>query len=328
MLAFIAPFLAFSVAYGVTRWTLVSGVARAVLDYPSPRSLHTVPVPRTGGLAILAGTISGWLLLPLATFLSFLIPVVFLLIISFIDDLLEISVVWRLMSHFVAAGFFCWVALPSLGGYWITGFVIVSVVWVINLYNFMDGADGLATGMTLFGFSVYGLAAWLAGGHNFALLNFSLAFAALAFLPFNFFPAKVFMGDAGSIPLGFLAAAMGLVGWQRDYWPLWFPLLVFSPFIVDATVTLLKRVGRRELIWQPHREHYYQRLVQMGYGHRNTALLAYGLMMAIDVSALWGTTRTDREPWLLLALWVGVYFIVMRRVDLKWQRYLQRQANS
>lgn len=327
-LIFMPPFLAFSVAYGMTRWMLASGVARVALDNPSHRSLHEVPVPRTGGLAILAGVIGGWFLLPFANFLPFLVPAVFLLIISFIDDLLGLPVTWRLAAHFIAAAGFFWIALFPLESYWEAGLVIICTVWLINLYNFMDGADGLAAGMTLFGFGAYGLAAWLAGDQNFALLNFSLAFAAVAFLRFNFFPAKVFMGDAGAIPLGFFAAAIGLTGWQRDYWPLWFPFLIFSPFIVDATATLIRRAGRRERVWQAHREHYYQRLVQMGYGHRNTALLEYGLMAAINASALWGVAQADTEQWLLLALWAGIYSIVMRIVDVKWKHYSQQRANS
>jgi hypothetical protein len=96
------------------------------------------------------------------------------------------------------------------------------------------------------------------------------------FLLLNFSPARVFMGDAGSVPLGFLAGGIGIAGWRTVSWPAWFPLLVFSPFVVDASVTLARRMFmRRERFWHPHREHYYQRLVRMGWSHRRLALTEY-----------------------------------------------------
>jgi UDP-N-acetylmuramyl pentapeptide phosphotransferase/UDP-N-acetylglucosamine-1-phosphate transferase len=103
-----------------------------------------------------------------------------------------------------------------------------------------------------------------------------VAAAAAGFLCFNFHPARIFMGDVGSVPLGFTAGALGLVGWRSGAWPLWFPLLVFAPFILDATVTLLRRALRGEKVWQAHRSHYYQRMVQMGLGHRGRPCVPTG----------------------------------------------------
>ena len=146
----------------------------------------------------------------------------------------------------------------------------LAVAWITNLYNFMDGSDGLAGGMSVAGFGAYSIAAWLAGDAATGALCAAISGASVAFLLHNFYPARIFMGDVGSIPLGFLAAALGIVGWRNDAWPLWFPLLVFGPFIGDATVTFFKRVARRERVWRAHREHYYQRMVRMGFGHRGT----------------------------------------------------------
>src|SRR5262245_1457719 len=150
----------------------------------------------------------------------------------------------------------------------------------------MDRSDGLAGGMAVFGFSFYAVAAWLAGSTEFALVNLSIAAAAGAFLVFNFHPARIFLGDAGSVPLGFLAAALGLIGWLQRDWTGWFPILVFSPFIMDASVTLARRLLRREKVWQAHRDHYYQRLVRLGWGHGRTALAEYAVMFASGVAAL------------------------------------------
>ena len=163
----------------------------------------------------------------------------------------------------------------------------------------MDGSDGLAGGMALIGFGAYAVAAQLAGDQPLAVLSLALCAASAAFLLYNFHPARIFMGDVGSVPLGFLAGALGLAGWANDVWPLWFPLLVFAPFMCDATLTLLKRLLRRERVWQAHREHYYQRLVRMGFGHRGTAWIEYAAMLGCALAAL---AARAAEPWVQAAI--------------------------
>jgi UDP-GlcNAc:undecaprenyl-phosphate GlcNAc-1-phosphate transferase len=138
---------------------------------------------------------------------------------------------------------------------------------------------------------------------------------------YNFHPARVFMGDAGSIPLGFLAAAIGLSGWWSADWPLWFPIMVFSPFIVDATLTLIRRQLRGEKIWQAHRSHYYQRLVQMGWGHRKVALFEYGLMLLAGVSALCLLGQPAMAQSTGLMLWLLVYAVMAVKIDRMWAMF-------
>jgi UDP-N-acetylmuramyl pentapeptide phosphotransferase/UDP-N-acetylglucosamine-1-phosphate transferase len=150
----------------------------------------------------------------------------------------------------------------------------------------MDGSDGLAGGMTAIGFSAYAIAAWLGGMIGLSLLSFSIATAAAGFLIFNFPPARIFMGDVGSIPLGFLAGAIGATGWQQGLWPFWFPVMAFAPFIVDASVTLMRRLLRGQRVWQAHRQHYYQRLILSGWSHRKTAASEYALMLACSSAGL------------------------------------------
>ena len=206
--------------------------------------------------------------------------------------------------------------------------VLLFIVWMTNLYNFMDGSDGLAGGMALFGFSFYGIAGLMHEDETFAMMNFSVGAAALGFLYHNFYPAKIFMGDAGSIPLGFLAAAFGVWGWQQGYWPFWFPILVFSPFVADATLTLLKRARRGEKLAQAHRSHYYQRLVQMGWGHRNTAIAEYLLMFLAGASALWGIGLDVQWQGSLLAWWGMIYLGLTMWVDRRWRRYMAMKENG
>ena len=244
-----------------------------------------------------------------------------LMLVSLMDDIYGLPVKWRFLAHGVAAALFLGIALAPGQGLAGMAMLFVAMVWMINLYNFMDGSDGLAGGMALIGFGFYGLVAHLHGNGALSLASGSVAASALAVLWVNFHPAKVFMGDAGSIPLGFLAAALGIIGGREGVWPAWFPVMVFSPFILDASVTLLKRLVRGEKVWQAHREHYYQRLVQMGWGHRNTALLEYGLMSVAGISAWWMLTL-EILPRIVLALaWLTVCFALMRAVDKHWAAF-------
>jgi len=206
--------------------------------------------------------------------------------ISFLDDLVGLPIVGRLIMHcVVASGFVAGLLFSQVGLVWVS-IAIVAVVWMTNLYNFMDGMDGLAGGMAVFGFGFLAIASWFADNTSLALVNASIAAAAGAFLLFNFPPARIFLGDAGSTTFGFLAAGLGLIGWHAGAWSIWFPVLVFSPFIVDATVTLVRRVFQGERFWRAHRAHYYQRLVLSGWSHRKTALVEYGVMFSCGIGAL------------------------------------------
>jgi len=289
------------------------------LDRPNERSLHETPKPRVGGLGIVAGVVLAFLLIraePLAALAAGLA------VVSFIDDQRHVPIALRFGAHALAAIIFVLVLDPDVHPLW-QAVLVLAVVWMTNLYNFMDGSDGLAGGMALFGFGAYALGAWLSGDAVMSVATGAIAAAALTFLAFNFPPAKVFMGDAGSIPLGFLAAALGLIGWHAGNWPLWFPVLVFSPFIVDATLTLARRVLRGERFWLAHRTHYYQRLVQLGWGHRNTALAEYALMAVCGAGALWSLGQAAAAQLWLAAGAALVYVVLAVLVDLAWRRHAE-----
>ena len=287
-------------------------------DIPNDRSLHTEPIPRTGGIALMAGILSGWMLMIKFWTWWIVIPALGLFVLSLVDDMRSLSPRTRLIVHFAAA----MIVLVGAGIdlFWFVP-VLLYIVWMTNLYNFMDGSDGLAGGMALFGFSFYGIAGLVNNDTNFAMMNFSVGAASLGFLYHNFHPAKIFLGDSGSIPLGFLSASFGVWGWHMGYWPFWFPILVFSPFVADATFTLFKRILRKERLSQAHRRHYYQRLVQMGWGHRNTALVEYFLMLLSGASALWGINLDVQEQANLLAWWGAIYLGLTMWVDRSWNRY-------
>jgi UDP-N-acetylmuramyl pentapeptide phosphotransferase/UDP-N-acetylglucosamine-1-phosphate transferase len=314
----LAPLAAFFVALVVSRLLLTPPGRRIALDTPNERSLHGRPVPRSGGLAIGAGIgvacALAWPGMGAALLLATVLAAV-----SLIDDVMGLRTAWRLGAHLAAAAAFLTLELPSPG---VAPFAVLALAlaWTANLYNFMDGSDGLAGGMGVFGFGAYACAAWLAGDAQLAALCASIAAACAGFLVFNWHPARLFMGDVGSVPLGFLAGALGLAGWSRGLWPLWFPILVFAPFMCDATLTLLKRALRRERLWQAHRDHYYQRLVRLGFGHRRTALIEYAAMAGCAALALLVFREPAPVQGIALALAAIALSGIAAWIDLRWAR--------
>ena len=288
------------------------------IDQPNERSLHTTVTPRTGGLAIMFGTLLTWLFIGV-TYEWIILPLA-LVTISLIDDIRGLKARWRFLAQF----FVCTVFLalhPHHIAVWMMPIVLLAMVWMVNLYNFMDGSDGLAGGMAVIGFGAYAVAAYLGGYPDLFVVCATISSACLAFLIFNFHPAKIFMGDSGSIPLGFLAAALGIWGWQQALWPIWFPMLVFSPFIMDATMTLMKRLLRREKVWLAHKSHYYQRLVQMGWGHRTTAITHYILMLFASTSAIVAMQYWADWVLVVLGVWLLIYIVLMVLIDIAWSRH-------
>ncbi len=300
-----------------------------ILDYSNARSLHRQPTPRTGGLAVLCGIFSGgvWLAvsapelnLVLSALLMGLMP---LAAVSFQDDRVGVAARWRLLIHLWAAGSlltagfaFEHIELPGLlltiPDFIAVPLTLLFTVWMINLYNFMDGMDGFAGGMAVIGF---GTLAWLGQADaGFAAVCLIAAAASGGFLVWNFPPSRIFLGDVGSTTLGFLAAGCSLWGGKAGLFPFWVALLAFSPFIVDASVTLLRRLWRGEKIWEAHRSHYYQRLVLLGWGHRRTVLAEYALMLACAGSAIAAIRWSPVAQWALIILWILLYALLMTGV--------------
>ena len=317
--------VAFAVAFIAVR-VLLSRFGRFALDAPNARSLHEHPVPRTGGIALLLGAAGALafgaleLWLPLAIALA-------LAAVSLADDMRGLPGSVRLFAHLTAAGFLVWHLLSPMNPFPMLALAI-AVAWITNLYNFMDGSDGLAGGMALIGFGTYALAAVLDGHLPLATLCLALAGAAAGFLVHNFHPARIFLGDVGSIPVGFLAGALGVLGWRDDVWPLWFPLLVFGPFIADATVTLLKRLARRERVWRAHRDHYYQRMVRMGLGHRGTALAGYAMMLLCAVAALLGRAQPPALQAAAFGLASAALGALALWVEWRWARHTRGEEGA
>jgi UDP-N-acetylmuramyl pentapeptide phosphotransferase/UDP-N-acetylglucosamine-1-phosphate transferase len=316
MIAF-AVLAAFAVCWLTLAW-LLRREGRMPMDHPNERSLHATPTPRIGGIGIMAGVAVASLVLADSDLLPVMLGAFALAGVSLADDLRGLPVRVRFLAHFVAASG-CLFALGLTGWALLAG--TLAAVWMTNLYNFMDGSDGLAGGMAAIGFGALAGAAWLGGAPGLAAFSAAIAAAALAFLRFNFPPARLFMGDAGSIPLGFLAATLGILGIQQDLWHWSLPLLIFSPFIVDASVTLARRALRGEKVWRAHRDHYYQRLVRMGYSHRRLAGIAYALMGVVALSGL-SLGALPEASWGILLGWVIFYTWAMHAIDRRWEAHI------
>jgi UDP-N-acetylmuramyl pentapeptide phosphotransferase/UDP-N-acetylglucosamine-1-phosphate transferase len=314
----VASVVSFVVAFIAIR-VLLSRFGHLALDRPNERSLHEKPIPRTAGIAVLLGGALSLAFGAAELWAAFSLAGV-LAAVSIADDMRGLPAWSRLLAHALAASVLVWYVLSPMDLVPMA-VLIVAVVWITNLFNFMDGSDGLAGGMALIGFGAFGAAAWLAGERGVAAGCLALAGASAAFLLHNFHPARIFLGDVGAVPLGFLAAGLGLIGWRDDLWPLSFVALVFALFIGDATVTLVRRLLRRERVWQAHRDHYYQRMVRMGLGHRRTAWLAYAAMLVCAAAALVGRVQ---PPAVQAGIFAGVTVLLAAFaiwVDLRWARF-------
>lgn len=311
----LVPAITALVSFGVIAWLLRFGRPNLALDQPNERSLHTRPIPRVGGLGITAGSVLALVAaeLPLIALLA-----AALAWLSFTDDRRGLPVRVRFVAHTGASAILLWFSLIDGGSYWLL-LMVPLLVWMTNLFNFMDGSDGLAGGMAIFGFGTFAIGSTLSGDASMAVASLGIAAAGAGFLVFNFPPARVFMGDAGSIPLGFLAGGLGFLGWIRGAWPFWFPVVVFSPFVVDASVTLLRRLLRGERIWEPHRTHYYQRLVQLGWGHRRTAVAEYALMAVCGLTALGARAASATAGAGMIGALAAVYVVLAWQIDRAWR---------
>lgn len=323
-----AFFISIALSVGFVMLLLRSPFANWSLDRANHRSLHLHPTPRVGGIAmLLAVAMAMAIILPTGLPVNALLLAAALSFVSFFDDKYNLSVALRIVVHFTASIFAAFGALCNATSEiaWLTSntlliaAIVVSIVWVTNLFNFMDGANGLAGGMAFFGFGGYAIAAATAQGQGqgdpIAIASVAITGAALGFLFFNFPRAKIFLGDTGSVPLGFLAIVLGIHGYVQGLWDWWFGLLVFSIFIVDATITLIKRLLRGEKIWIAHRDHYYQRLILAGWSHRKTVTSYYFVMLASTISAL--AAQNSRFLYPIAGIWVITYASLI--IYLEWR---------
>lgn len=265
---------------------------RRVLDIPNQRSSHFVPTPRGGGLMVVPAVLVPVAFLSLqgagpAAAGAMIALGLSLLVLSWIDDRRGLSFHLRLCVHLGVAS----LGLAAMGGerlvfqgllpFWPDRVLaVLAWGWFINLYNFMDGIDGITGVETL---AVAGGLLLLPGEH---LVPAAIAGASLGFLAWNWHPARIFLGDSGSVPLGFLLGWLLLDLAMAGQWA---PALILPAYyLADATLTLARRALRGEKIWQAHREHFYQKAVQAGASHAHVAtiILAADIVLVVVAVAL------------------------------------------
>jgi UDP-N-acetylmuramyl pentapeptide phosphotransferase/UDP-N-acetylglucosamine-1-phosphate transferase len=278
---------------------------RAILDLPNARSSHTVPTPRGGGWGVMIALAPFWLWATWKTGrladpaeIALAAGAVGLMAVSWIDDRRGLGPATRFGVQLLA-GAAVMALLPrdlSLTAGLLPMpldrvLALLGWLWFVNLFNFMDGIDGLAGGSA----AAMGLGVMLVSLRHGpseleAFRGAMIAAVAVGFLAWNWQPARIFMGDVGSIPLGYLLGyELIRLAMDRGQIP---ALIIALYYLADATITLARRALRGERVWEAHREHYYQRATQLGRGHGRTAGTAILVQLALAVFAwlavLWG----------------------------------------
>lgn len=270
------------------RWL---AIRRNVIDVPNDRSSHRVPTPRGGGMAIALVSLTGvallWLFgeLPFWVLLGFCVPGTAIAVVGLLDDVMQLSASIRLVVHVMACAIGLW-TLPALDFAGLPAgllpmallmpVLLFALVWSVNLYNFMDGIDGIAALEAVFIGLMIAVLSHRADVSTSEMPAIIMAGAAAGFLIVNWPPAKIFMGDAGSGFLGYGLCFLGLAVAHAGV-NIWAFLIVVGAFVSDATVTLVRRLLRGEAILKPHRSHAYQKLTDR-FGRHLPVTLLYALV--------------------------------------------------
>ncbi len=294
-----------------------------IIDKPNERSSHTVPTPRGGGLAIVVVWFIGLILSYLNNYvgkeLFFALASGFILaLVSFLDDLFDLSPKVRLLAQALSA----FGALYFLGGVqlfpgdnsilYVFGNLIffVGIIWFINLYNFLDGIDAYAAQEAIV--VSIGLIIFV-GTPMLGILIASVS----GFLVWNWPKAKIFMGDVGSTQLGFIIVVLGLYHHQSGEMELWYWLALTALFWFDASITLWRRWRNKEKLSQAHKKHAYQRIVQSGFSHQKTSLFAILLNLLfiaiIYLNHLFLPTLSVISLFLVIIICSFVYVLIERK---------------
>jgi len=312
----------FAVSFAGTGMILRLLRKRAILDHPNERSSHSMPTPKGAGLAVIPMIAAIWMGIswqgPYSEITQIVIAAALgLAVLSWVDDLKGLSPLFRLLGQAAAVAFVLMSissGKPYFGGL-LPGFadpLAAGLIWLwfVNLFNFMDGIDGIAgveaTAIGI-GLALVGLVMDLSG--PFSIYGLALAATALGFLCWNWHPAKIFLGDVGSVPLGFLLGWLLLGLMQEGLWAA--ALILPLYYFLDATITLLRRAYRGEKVWRAHRDHFYQQAVKRGLSHSRVVmhvLWVDGILIVLAIFASAGWTWVSLIGALGLVFWL-LYFL-------------------
>ncbi len=288
-------------------------IKKSIVDIPNSRSSHTIPTPRGGGLAIILTFYLGVsyfyyldeISLKLFLLLLSSLPIV---IISLIDDLITLSSKIRMLIQVLCSIFAVYILggvnsidfiLFEVNGWWVNIFVVLAIVWITNLYNFLDGIDGYSSSQAI----VAGLGIFLILNNSVGLI---IAVCSLGFLFFNWPKASIFMGDVGSASLGYIFAVLCFYDTSNGNIYVW--LILLSLFWFDATLTLIRRFRNAEELTVAHKKHAYQRLVQAGFSHKQVTICLIGINVMFII--LLKLMPIYTYPYLFLVIIVLLFFLV------------------
>ncbi len=272
-----------------------------IVDFPNYRKIHRQSVPYLGGVAIFLGVVIGLIYLwpHHKNLQGIALGAIVIILTGILDDKYDIRPIVKLLGQIVAASFLISsgliiekITLPFIGMIELGLFsVLITILWVVgitNAVNFIDGLDGLATGITTIAISSMFIMA-IIDGHVFAAyLCVVLIGANLGFLYHNYYPAKIYMGDTGSNFLGYMIAVISILGLFKNIAILSFiiPIIVLAVPIFDTLFAIIRRVTNKQKIYKPDNKHIHYQLLRVGFNHRQSVLIMYAFSLLFGVLAI------------------------------------------
>lgn len=323
---------AFALSYAGTQVLLRSRMGRQFIDVPNERSSHAVPKPRYGGIALVSSFFLvflslAWLRPDMLRFWPLVAGGLIIFVAGVVDDWRSLPVAVRFVAQVLAAIIVVAsghvvreLTLPMVEpihlGAMAVPLTVLFILASINFYNFIDGIDGLAAGTATIASGFLAAVAFMLGHGALGLVCLAVAGSSAGFLQFNFPPSRVFMGDSGSTFLGFFFAYVAVSACSLSpQVPFFIPVLMLSSLYLDAVLTLIRRAFRGQKILQPHRTHYYQRLLALGLNHKQVTLLEYGLTILLGVSAILFFKAGGFFPVFVTLCWVVVFTALILKIQ-------------
>ena len=336
--------LALAISFACTPAARMLAIKIKAVDVPKDnRRMHKVPIPRMGGLAIFAGfLVSVLFFVPLGTeFRSILIGALILVVLGIIDDIVSLKPKTKFAGQIIAA------LIPALSGVSIHGIVNpfvpgqystlgifsipLTVIWIVgitNAFNFIDGLDGLACGVSAIATVTMFIIAVLFGETYIALMMAALAGACLGFLPYNMNPAKIFMGDTGSMFLGYILATVSIQGLFKFYAVISFavPFILLGLPIFDTGFAIVRRLLKGQSPLQADRGHVHHRLIDLGFDQKQSVAILYAFSALMGLTAVI-LARTNESKLIILAIAVLVcFFLAMSLMSFEKHHRAEEQA--
>jgi UDP-GlcNAc:undecaprenyl-phosphate/decaprenyl-phosphate GlcNAc-1-phosphate transferase len=295
-------------------------IRKNILDTPSERKMHKKPIPHLGGIAIYAGFIVSLLFsvtvlkIPLSPLFGILIGSSIIVVLGLLDDIFSLKPTYKLLGQIFAAfaTYSCGISInfithPAGGIAYLDllslPLTIIWIVGIINTINLIDGSDGLAAGVSAISACVLTFVAFRMGQIPAAVLAIIIFGNCLGFLRYNFSPAQIFMGDTGSMFLGYLLATISIIGVLKTTITLSLvvPLLVLGIPILDTAFTIIRRMKNKQAIFKPDKGHFHHRLLNLGLSHKQVAIYIYICSILLGSFAIWISTLSGIQAYIALS---------------------------